>query len=301
MAFLFSEAWIDEIERRHAHKPDAEQPEYLLVSRDPEQVARRASLEALCDTLDPDDREHTRSNLSQKDQFADTELELVTYSIFQNAGCSARYEQPIGGLTPDWTVTLPAGGQAIVDVLTKDARAELKTLIEAKASFQKNLQAMPYPVVLNVREEDGAGVPQDDESTAVLQEVEHWLISGSYKGRRILETAGLRFEALGPSPTSHVVAMWVTTYYVAENALRSAIQKKSRKYGHLQLPLLVAASGTFLSGLSFTEFSAVVETDLFVKHPWLSSAMWIWGSPPNEWQHRTLYNNKAIRPIARIF
>ncbi|GGU41012.1 hypothetical protein [Streptomyces violascens] len=191
-------------------------------------------------------------------------IELPAGAALRERGFNIEYEQRWGTLTPDWTVTDPAGSPiALVEVLTHSPPKATFSRMKAWHALVERVKDIPVPLVLTVAGHRDRPLEAPDAQTAkkIARDLRRWLMSplhmisfpshgytflvmADHRTRRAMQAPGMAACLVPPSQMARVVSA---------QPLAAGIEKKVSRYRELTqetgLPLVVAAGAHKFTGL----------------------------------------------------
>lgn len=314
---VFDTAVTDRLTRRWASQPERDWPTLVRVALLDHRAEDREMIEAYVDRLHPDDRARFVTNLLNEKQFLATLGELVVGEAFARAGERPRYEPEIstqsGVCTPDW---LLVGPETIAcDVFTAGLQRTIDADQTSLRELEERLTSIREPYVLKLEVDRASELTPRDRKHIALA-VARWLSS-----RPAIATcrvfAAARFEVMSTGG-NYVSVITADPMHIVEtpSSVRRNFIEKAKKYGVLNVPLIVAAvkhnraelesidvenvlfgEEVYVSRSSGVAGIARLPGGVFPTCPELSAAMWLepFHLPP---VIRLWRNSVAARPIA---
>lgn len=236
-------------------------PDYISTLRDKWEsraehewplIARIALLEDRCDDralieecvaqLDPADQPKITHNLRLPKQFLTTFGELLIGDILVRAGTFPRYELSLnassGPRTPDWLIETPT--RVVCDVFTAGQDEDRNAHETSLAELEARLKCIQRSYFLRLEVSNADELDAGDRKTIAIA-VENWLSTNPPEGE-IFAIGSATVEVMVRGGEQVTIVRTEAMHIVEAPAnVAENFADKAKRYGQLELPLIVAA------------------------------------------------------------
>lgn len=257
---LFSDDFLQVLDRRYAHIGSWAQPAIYRVARWPENSPRREWVEDEFSRLSTTERRWLRSRLRNEEQFLQALAELEIGAILHRAGMDVSQSTFLdGNKTPDLLVTVPSAGERfLVEVWTRSiaelANGHARQWAELQVRIGRGVPAA-YSLMVQNFTNKALSPPASHEMKGIVGDL-NLALAGRLRSVGEVVTAGrYSFRVMGPSPAGSLRAFLAppTDYSQCDSRLLvDALMRKIRRYRGLvhchKLAFVVAIAGEPDSG-----------------------------------------------------
>lgn len=173
---VFTDDFIDDLDRRYAGKPAAYQVDLFFAARSPSRAGLRDWIERAVALVPAPGQAKLISRLRVDEHFVNTLNELAVGAVLQGSFATVLYEQKLKGLTPDWYV--PGIGSMpplIVEVWNKNHAQGAAGRRRGWLALKARVERIEIDVALNVITVARQGPPSTDLCTQIARELRSWL------------------------------------------------------------------------------------------------------------------------------
>ena len=327
---VFTEEWIEQLERRYGKLPEYQKPvTYFVALREHNQRVRLKIEEWLSALSLPHKAESELiKRLRSPEHFIHTYHELIFADILRRRGLVPEYEKQIDGLTPDWFVDATGDTPAfILEVFTANVSGERDSERKQIDQLRARLQEIPVSVAIDIHTERLTLILDNRRSKEIAAKVRNWLLNDSSIGAQ-LEVDEFTFKVVHYNSDYKTVQPIgpASAFMVNPQPMRINFQGKVSKYRNVanknKLPLVVGVIADFLTGIGFDALEmtmlgrtidrliydketgqvtgreiARTNDGLFAKEPTLSAVVWAEMSSIDKAEVRAIHNALATYPL----
>lgn len=239
---VFTSEYVAAATRRWSATPESGQPLVARIAMDPDRQDDRDRIEAWVARVHSDDQSAIAARLQSKDHFLTAYGELMTAQVLMNAGFAPRYEPRLSAngrlLTPDWV--MDGEPKVICDAFTAGCTEDRDGHETSLREIEDRLKKLPQKGMIRVEIADAA-VFDAGERKRLVGEISAWLATCPGTGEywngdemlvEMMVVGGNRLDIIVSDPIHQIV----TPASVASN-----FDAKAKRYGCLELPLIVVA------------------------------------------------------------
>lgn len=240
---VFTPDFIAQIRRKYDRLPEYQRPLVAKIATDARRAEDRERIELWLARVREDDVRKLVALLRDRGHFLHTYHELAFVQRVLARGWTAEYERryDVGGrqLTPDWTITL-GGVEVICDVFTGGLIEHHGRSEEAIRELIGRLSALEFPHLVRLNVPNGFDLSARDQKQMCVA-FATWLGGGVATGS-VWHDNNCTITIVGPSHGKvEVIATDGMHTVPTATSITSNFREKAKKYGVLELPLLVAA------------------------------------------------------------
>lgn len=251
--YVFTEEWIQQLEKRYRNHARYEKPAIYHYATDPDYGFLRKEIDTWVGSIPEPTRLELIPRLRSEAHFEHTHNELFVGHVLSQLGFTIEYEKPFvlsdRLFTPDW-YAIQNGSEIVVEVFTVNPSHISRKEIKKLGYFYARISMISYSGIISIEHGESFS-PDQKRSKEITALLETWLNEDRPQKDMELDLNEVTFKFLGESSREKLGWIGPTKVFVSnlQESLKTKVMAKVKKYKDLSLPLVIAVipdSSTFL-------------------------------------------------------